>query len=454
MCIMCGCAYCDAQVAAPMDAQDAGATGVDTLGAPTGQAYTLTNTKWGTDALGTASGEITWSADLSGLAFDALRFVALTLEDFEQALRDAFAAWERVAQISFREVATLQEADVTLSVTAEDVAGFNFGTPYGVVGLASWSYANGPVSNGLGVTQSGQIYFDAAENWVPSGDAFGTVSFLSVATHEIGHILGLGHYDGSGQVMNSYATTDLLQAGDITGIQTIYGARETGSNAAELRDLALGLAGAVFNARGGDDVVLGSAGADQISGGRGDDDLSGGAGDDMLVDTSGTNSLAGEADDDTLIGGLGVLQADGGAGNDWLLGGIGADTLIGGAGDDVLRGDPLGGTLFGNDHLIAGAGTDQLSGGGGADVFIFAPGEGANTIARFESLESGAAPVAADFEIGIDTIDLSAFGLADFTAVGTAMAMTENGVFFAAGATSILLYGIALEDLSEDDFVL
>jgi Ca2+-binding RTX toxin-like protein len=70
------------------------------------------------------------------------------------------------------------------------------------------------------------------------------------------------------------------------------------------------------------------------------------------------------------------------------------DTLIGTKFDDALFGGA------GNDTLVGGAGADALTGGAGADTFVIAtPGE-ADTIA--------------DFEAGIDTIELAgaAFGAA------------------------------------------
>jgi Ca2+-binding RTX toxin-like protein len=54
-----------------------------------------------------------------------------------------------------------------------------------------------------------------------------------------------------------------------------------------------------------------------------------------------------------------TLQADGGAGN---------DTLVGAGANDALRG---------------GAGADDLTGGGGTDIFVYARGEGGDTIRDF-----------------------------------------------------------------------
>nr|WP_320012001.1 putative Ig domain-containing protein [uncultured Desulfobulbus sp.] len=63
-----------------------------------------------------------------------------------------------------------------------------------------------------------------------------------------------------------------------------------------------------------------------------------------------------------------------GGGNDWLSGGAGDDQLYGEMGDDCLMGDA------GNDLLVGGLGNDELHGGAGDDVYLFARGDGQDTI--------------------------------------------------------------------------
>jgi Ca2+-binding RTX toxin-like protein len=82
----------------------------------------------------------------------------------------------------------------------------------------------------------------------------------------------------------------------------------------------------------------------------------GGLGADTLNGDEGRNSLQG-------LGGNDVI--DGRGGFDWLFGNGGDDTLLGGAGDDRLRG---------------GHGSDYVAGGAGNDTYMWARGDGSDTI--------------------------------------------------------------------------
>ena len=159
----------------------------------------------------------------------------------------------------------------------------------------------------------------------------------------------------------------------------------------------------------GDDILFGLVKNDSIFGLGGNDDIYGGAGNDLLDGGAGFNNLYGDAGNDTLtlkdsdLGG----SAYGGEGNDLL---IGSDTtfssLDGGAGNDTLRAGSAGAYLLdfdgGNDQLMGGAGDDVFFGGAGADLFVF----GATWTSEF-----GYQDVIADFEDGLDKIDLRGSGL-------------------------------------------
>lgn len=124
----------------------------------------------------------------------------------------------------------------------------------------------------------------------------------------------------------------------------------------------------------GDDVVFADAGNDVLSLGDGNDLADGGDGNDNI--SAGTG-------DDTAFGGNGADVLSGGDGSDALYGEAGSDNLSGGNGDDTLSGgadnDVLGGQ-DGNDTLAGDAGFDQLAGGNGNDVYLFARGDGFDTV--------------------------------------------------------------------------
>ena len=202
--------------------------------------------------------------------------------------------------------------------------------------------------------------------------------------------------------------------------------------------------GSAFN-----DYIRGDTGGNALLGGAGDDELYGYVGDDLLIGGLGADTLAGgdgfdradytdsdaavtidldtgrglgghaEGDflekiefvtgstfDDVILGDRRDNTIEGGAGNDAITGGDGIDLLDGGDGNDTLSGDAgidvlLGGE--GDDTLDGGLGFDALTGGAGRDTFVFTPGTGTDVDGI------------ADFRIGEDVIDLSAFGIANWT---------------------------------------
>jgi Ca2+-binding RTX toxin-like protein len=114
---------------------------------------------------------------------------------------------------------------------------------------------------------------------------------------------------------------------------------------------------------GGDDVLIGTVGLDNL---YGDD------GNDVLVAGSELDFLYGGAGFDYLIGETGIAGAgeylDGGDDPDIIYGGPDGDTITAGAGDDYVFG------AAGNDQLIGGEGNDVLDGAAGDDTFVGGPG--------------------------------------------------------------------------------
>ena len=110
----------------------------------------------------------------------------------------------------------------------------------------------------------------------------------------------------------------------------------------------------------GNDVIMGTDGADEIYGYGGDDiicglggkdELHAGAGNDVLCGGPGNDRLYGGPDHDVLCGGDDKDELDGGPGNDVLCGGDGKDKLLGGEGDDRLDGGLGDDKLYGEDDI-------------------------------------------------------------------------------------------------------
>jgi Ca2+-binding RTX toxin-like protein len=97
-------------------------------------------------------------------------------------------------------------------------------------------------------------------------------------------------------------------------------------------------------------------------------------GNNLLVGTAGNDTLSALGGDDSLYGLAGNDSLDGGAGADYLAGGAGNDSLTGGSDNDTMYGEE------GDDTLTGGTGSDYLSGAAGNDTYLFASGDGNDTI--------------------------------------------------------------------------
>jgi hypothetical protein len=170
--------------------------------------YSLLGYKYGaSQTAGSAGGLLTWAIDSTVPA----SFVAV--------LTAAFNDWSGHANIQFRQVSSTASATITFTLAAID--GLN-----NTLGYGGSSYYLG--SGGINQAYSGSVTFDSAENWHVSGSnvvSDGGVNLFQVALHEIGHVLGLDHYNSANAVMNAMLKTSVidLTTSDIDGIQYLYG---------------------------------------------------------------------------------------------------------------------------------------------------------------------------------------------------------------------------------------
>jgi hypothetical protein len=118
----------------------------------------------------------------------------------------------------------------------------------------------------------------------------------------------------------------------------------------------------LVNGFGGNDDIQAGAGSDVAEGQDGDDTIAGEAGNDTVGGGLGADSLVGGDGDDAVFGDEGNDTLSGDAGKDLILGGTGDDSLDGGAGDDIVVGQD------GNDTAHLGAGNDQFSGAGASET--------------------------------------------------------------------------------------
>jgi len=131
----------------------------------------------------------------------------------------AFWEWAKYAKLTFTAVDD-KNARRTLAVlfaSREHGDGYPFDGPGGVLAHTFYPFPINPEPI------AGDMHFDADENWKIGA----SVDLFSIALHETGHALGLGHSDKPGDVMYPYygRTTGLMQ-NDIDAILRLYAAAQ------------------------------------------------------------------------------------------------------------------------------------------------------------------------------------------------------------------------------------
>ena len=148
-----------------------------------------------------------------------------------QAVRDGFALWAAQTNLAFMETCNAANADIVIFWGA---GAHGDPVPECAGGLRAFDGLNGVLAHNMGGPgpnncgiQSGDLHFDEDEIWTLNLRADGAqpIDLVSVATHEIGHALGLFHTGVAGSVMEAAYTGSrrALGADDIAGIRSIYG---------------------------------------------------------------------------------------------------------------------------------------------------------------------------------------------------------------------------------------
>jgi len=132
---------------------------------------------------------------------------------YQSVIESAFDRWASVANLSFTQVDD-QAGDIVLA--GEYIWGSEIAH---AVTARSFTEREGETFSQISWSE---IHFTETVYWSVNGSL--GYDFLTVATHEIGHALGLRHSEVVGALMYAdYQGRNTLQADDIAGIQYLYG---------------------------------------------------------------------------------------------------------------------------------------------------------------------------------------------------------------------------------------
>lgn len=135
-----------------------------------------------------------------------------TRTDAYAPVEHALTRWASVSPFNFIFIDDYNFSDVRISFERRDHGdGYPFDGPYGILAHAFFP-------------TDGRLHFDAEENWMAHAEN-GAFDLQTVALHELGHILGLGHSQDPKAIMFAYigeGESKDLTADDIQGIQSVY----------------------------------------------------------------------------------------------------------------------------------------------------------------------------------------------------------------------------------------
>lgn len=164
-----------------------------------------------------------WGPDKTELSYafspDHEVYSEISLTDLRTVVARAFEHWAAVIPITFSESSSYDSADIKVGFYSGDHGdGHAFDGPLGTL-----AHSFSP--------PDGRFHLDAAESWtvdLSSDSAATAIDLESIATHEIGHLLGLGHTTVRAAVMYPSISPRTIKVNlvldDVQGVQSLYGA--------------------------------------------------------------------------------------------------------------------------------------------------------------------------------------------------------------------------------------